>query len=289
MTANYTFLRNVDASFIAKMSIYEFDAIVRFIANIPNMASFPLPFILSVVLIVLQVGTVSLITVPLFLAAGIFHGFMDHRMLAKNVLYKKVGSIRTRILIEVMTDVSYVKANSYEPFYMKKLEDLRKMEIKTLNSMSFERALGNSILFLMPLASATLIIFLKHYINEEKVDVVVSLAIVSVLNLLRKPLRMISSLVDLYLDFEIGHKSLDRFFTLVRQKPVKEVNYPYLNVGEIKMFNCTGSVDRELQTHQLIDLIFDRNQEKNRKNAKSKMKKAQKKLKMMVLLNKSKT
>ena len=133
ITSNYSFLRNVDTSFIAKMSIYEFDAIILFIGNIPKMTSFPIPFLLTVALIVLQVGLVSLVMVPIFAITGILLAILDHRLLAKNLLYKKVGSLRTRILTELLSDIESIKANSWEDFYIKKLGQVRKKEIEALN------------------------------------------------------------------------------------------------------------------------------------------------------------
>ena len=65
--------------------------------------------------------------------------------------------------------------------------------------MSLDRAIGNSLLFLTPLVCSVLIIFGKYLFTSEKIDVELALAIVSVLNSLQKPLRILSSFVELYM------------------------------------------------------------------------------------------
>ena len=207
-----------------------------------------------------------MVMVPIFAITGIILAILDHRLLSKNLLYKKVGSLRTKILTELLSDIESIKANSWEDFFIKKLGRIRKKEIQALNDMSLDRAISNSLFFLTPLICSSLIIFLKRVINNEKLDVVVALAIVSVLNMLKEPLKTISSSVDLYLDFEIGHKSLRNFLNLVKQQPKKEITFPYLKVGEIKLFNCSASIEDDLKTLEILDMIFHRkNKKKKRK------------------------
>lgn len=114
MTANYKFLKNVDTRFIAKMSIYEFDAITKFMGNIPNFASFPFAFGLTLILIVYQVGSSSLILLPVFLITSMILAWLDHKMLKMNEKYKKIGSKRSLLITEMLYDMKSVKINSWE-------------------------------------------------------------------------------------------------------------------------------------------------------------------------------
>ena len=53
---------------------------------------------------------------------------------------------------------------------------------------------------------------------------------------------------------------------LVKQQPKKEINFPYLKVGEVKLFNCSASIEDDLKTLEILDTIF------HRKNKKKKIK-----------------
>lgn len=257
LTSNYSFLKNVDASFISKMSVSEFDSIIKFMSNVPRMIAFPFPFMLTVLLIVLQVGKVSLVVLVTFLAAGLIHALTDHSMIGKQNTYKKVGSLRIRILTEVMKDLSTLKMNSFEEVYLRKLKQIRRREVKSLNILSTQRAFSNSILILVPLLSACLIIFLVHIQEQRDIDVILSLTIVSSLNILKNPLKVASMMVDLYMDFQIGHKSLDNFFSKVKQKPEQRViQSSDLQMGEVRIFDCTGVIEHSLKSHSVIQSIF---------------------------------
>lgn len=215
MTANYKFLKNVDTRFIAKMSIYEFDAIIKFMGNIPNFASFPFAFLLTLALIVNQVGSSSLILLPVFAITSIILAWLDHKMLKMNEKYKKIGSKRSLLITEMLYDMKAVKINSWENFFFEKLSQVRKTEITVLNKLSLDRAVSNSLFFLTPILCSSLIIYFKKANTDETLDVGIAFAIVSVLNQLQRPLQILSSSVDLYIDFKIGHTSLSRFFTLI--------------------------------------------------------------------------
>lgn len=77
LTSNYTFLKSADSSFIAKISVYDFDAITSFLGNIPNFAAFPVAFFISLPLIVFKViGFNSLIMVPVFLSVLVLVGWI---------------------------------------------------------------------------------------------------------------------------------------------------------------------------------------------------------------------
>lgn len=267
VTSNYSFLQNVNGSFIAKMTIFEFDAIESFIGNIPNFASFPFTFVLAVTLIVLEVGTSSLVMLIAFLAASGVLLYLDRRMLKANLAYKKCGSKRTQLLTEMLSDIKSIKLNSWELYFTEKLKKVRKEEINLLNSLSRERAISNCIFFLIPLICATFIIGNKRLLGNEHLDVTVSLAIVTVLNSLQRPLKILASLLDSYLDFKIGHKSLDNFFKRIDQKPSQDkVQKSWIEVGEVKMFDCTGAIIDDLKMHELMDRIFHL-RKKNEKRA----------------------
>lgn len=269
MTANYSFLKNADTSFIAKMSIYEFDAIIKFMGNIPKIASFPITFSLVLTLIILQVGSSSLVLLVVFVLASLFLAYLDHKMLKMNKKYKKIGSKRTLILTEMLTDMRAVKINSWEVYFYKKLKQVRNNEITVLNKLSLDRAISNSVFFLTPILCSALIIFFEHKKNQQTLDVAVAFAIVSVLNQLQKPLNVLSSSVDLYIDFKIGHKSLSRFFNSITQKPQDYNNKPWLGLGEIRVFDCTGCLEDDLVTHKKIDKIFgirEKMENKGKKN-----------------------
>ena len=256
MTANYSFLKTVDTSFIAKMSIYEFDAIIKFMGNIPNFASFPFTFILSVSLIVNQVGSSSLVMLIVFLLASMFLAYLDHKMLFLNEKYKKIGSKRTLLLTEMLSDMREVKINSWEHYFGERLEKVRNREISVLNKLSLDRALSNCLFFLTPIICSALIIFIKHNSTNETLDIGVAFAIVSVLNQLQKPLNILSSSVDLYIDFKIGHTSLSRFFRYIPQKPDSFKNITELDIGEIRLSYCTGCLEDDIETHEQINKIF---------------------------------
>jgi ABC-type bacteriocin/lantibiotic exporter with double-glycine peptidase domain len=197
------------------MSIYEFDAIIKFMGNIPNFASFPFAFGLTLILIVNQVGSSSLVLLPVFLVTSIILALLDHKMLKMNEKYKKIGSKRTLLLTEMLYDMKAVKINSWEDFFFQKLSYVRKTEIGVLNNLSLDRAISNSLFFLTPIMCSSLIIYLKRKSSDESLDVGIAFAIVSVLNQLQRPLQILSSSVDLYIDFKIGHTSLSRFFSLI--------------------------------------------------------------------------
>lgn len=271
ITANYSFLKNVDVSFIAKMSIYEFDAIINFVGSVPEFLSFPITFTITMVLIILQVGKVTVSMAGLFMVAIIILGILNRRIIVMAIQYKKIGSIRTHLLTEVTSDMKSIKINSWEDLYQEKLKDLRKQEVKLLNSISFSRAMTITVIFLTPLLCSLLIISLDVFVNGDILDAVVCLAVVSMLSQLQKPLRTLAGCVDLYIDFEIGHKSLSDFFKLVSQKPINDLGQPWLERGEIKIFNCTGCIEEDLKIHRIIGKIFNRRGEKEANNEDSQL------------------
>lgn len=256
MTANFSFLKNADTSFIAKMSIYEFDAIIKFMGNIPNIASFPVTFSLVLTLIILRVGSSSMFLLVVFVVAALFLAYLDHKMLRMNKKYKKIGSKRTLVLTEMLSDMRAVKINTWEEYFKEKLKKIRNNEIRVLNELSLDRAFSNCLFFLTPIICSALIILFEYKKNNETLDVGVAFAIVSVLNQLQKPLNVLSSSVDLYIDFKIGHKSLSRFFESISQKPQDYNNKPWLDLGEVRVFNCTGCLEDDIVTHKKIDKIF---------------------------------
>lgn len=123
--------------------------------------------------------------------------------------------------------------------------------------------------FCNSILSSALIIFLEYRKTNTALDVGVAFAIVSVLNQLQKPLNILSSSVDLYIDFKIGHKSLSRFFKTISQKPQDYNNKPWLELGEIRVFDCTGCLEDDIVTHKKIDKIFGIRNNKKSKDKKN--------------------
>jgi len=263
MTANYSFLRNIDTSFIAKMTIYEFEAIIQFIGNIYNFVSFPFTFILAVVLIVSQVGESSLSILVIFTLVSLLLGYLEHKIMKASVPYKNQGSKRTKLLSEMMTDIKSIKINSWEEFYRMNLVKIRDKEAVMFDQMTLYKSICSSLISLTPLVCSVFIIMMKKVVNKEKVDVTLSLAIVTVLNQLQRPLKILSSSVDLYLDFEIAHTALKNFLKLIEQKPIHDFEKPWLKIGEIRLFDCSGCFEDDIKSTIIIDKIF------NRRNLKS--------------------
>ena len=259
MTSNYSFLRNVDPGFIAKMVLFEFESITNFIGSVPSFVSFPFTFSVIVALIVWQVGFWSLwIMVGVFFFNLIILIFINHRMVKMSLRYKQIGSMRAKVLSEIMTDIRTVKVNSWEEYYIDKLQKIRKNEIKSLNTVSFYLALSNSIFFLIPLVCSFLIILARQYLYQEgeQIDVVVAFAIISMLKQLQGPLKILAGCLDLYKDFQIGSTSLSNFFTFVKQKEDQGLEQPWLDVGQVRMFNCTGTIEDDMKVHTLTENIF---------------------------------
>jgi len=256
ITANYSFLKHGDTKFIARMSMYEFDAIVDFIGDIPNLLAFPFTLIMVIFLIVSKLGgmTFSLIIVLVFIC--ILLGIMNKTIIYRQNICKGIGSKRTRILLEMLSDIRSIKVNGWEEYLLTSLEMLRFKEVNTMNKISVIRAIEDALLHMTPVICSIVFIIGQQVIYNVEIDVEVSLAVLSVLTNLKSPLMLLSSYSDMYLNFRIAIKSLSQFFIEISQIPSSSNNYsPNLKLGEIEIFDCTLQVVDMLHIDQILARI----------------------------------
>lgn len=116
-TANISFLKLADSSLITKMFLFEFNIITGFVAQVPNLFSFPLIFSFSLIVMVYFISWTTLITLVMFIIAWVFLIFVTKKKAITAMREKYFSSKRSTIVQEVLSKLKLVKAGNYEKYF----------------------------------------------------------------------------------------------------------------------------------------------------------------------------
>lgn len=257
---NFQFLRYADASFVARIIFFEFDSIAVYITHVNKFFSIPITFLMSLgyIFLILKLSFFAILLT--FSITCILIYLIEKKISRKKLGFKNSGSERVLLITEILNNILSIKANLFEDFFTLKLQTYREKEKLYLKKLF----LWNNLLRLVCLFCIIGSIFFCLIFttgtaeNSQETELSQSLAIVALLNFLRKPLMDLSSTFDYLVEYRVAIKALNKFLNLISE--VEKIDIKNFETSEEPIielkFNCSF-VKQELEVIEAIEDILN--------------------------------
>jgi ABC-type multidrug transport system fused ATPase/permease subunit len=196
--ANISFLKVADSSLITKLFLFEFNIITGYVAQVPNLFSFPLIFAFSLIVMVKLISWTTLITFVIFIIAWVLLIFVTKKRALSAMKEKYFSSKRSMVVQEVLSKLKQVKAGKYELYFEMYLKQLRKQEVKAIKRIKDLSSVSNFIMRLTPLFSFLIIMYLEKKVRHKHLDVTTTFTLVGIIGAMKKPLRQFVLILNRY-------------------------------------------------------------------------------------------
>ena len=128
----------------------------------PFLFGFPAVFAICIVLLIVNLGAISLVGIGVFFSAFFACLFIFKQILGLRVVANKFTDARVTLMREILNNMKMVKYYAWEDAYEKNIQDVRGKEINTVRKMLFIRNFVIAMATALP-SVASLVTFLCMY------------------------------------------------------------------------------------------------------------------------------
>ncbi|KAG7193617.1 uncharacterized protein KQ657_000690 [Scheffersomyces spartinae] len=158
----------------------------------PFMLTFPIPFAICIVILIINIGAISLVGVGLVFILLILFGVLGAVMMGYRRKATKFTDSRVDSIKEVLTNLKIIKFYSWEGAYHKLISTIRKREMVNIFKMQVIRDLITALAFGMPiLVSCVTFLSLYGVDKEKRSNPAAIFSSVSLINILASQVIMI--------------------------------------------------------------------------------------------------
>lgn len=252
---NISFLQNADESLISKMVMFNLSHVLNFIGDLPDLFSFPLILFFSVITLYLNLGSYSLIVPLVFLIAWILITIMIRRIVRLELSIEFFSSKRILYVIESLSKFKSIKAEGFEAFYKKKIEQARIQEILFSKRMGMMNSL---VYFLVNLSGVLSIVLIQlaHYVANERLGIAKMATVVSIISSMQTPLIRFAKIFEYFHTYNHARRSLNYFLYQIPDKPKDTEIDERLMVGTVNINNCEAIMESDEKSKESIRRIF---------------------------------
>ncbi|WWC98841.1 hypothetical protein V866_005734 [Kwoniella sp. B9012] len=169
------------------------------ISRIDYCAQSPIQLIITLILLIIQIGPSALVGFSLFVVlAPLQTWFMKLSFEVRKKSMRWTDS-RSRLLRELLSSMEIIKVFTYEIPFLKRLSEFRRKEMVGVRKILVIRAANQALAFSVP-ALASVLAFVTYAATHDSLDPALIFTSLAFFNLLRQPLmflpRALSSLTD---------------------------------------------------------------------------------------------
>ncbi|WVQ63051.1 uncharacterized protein L199_001202 [Kwoniella botswanensis] len=169
------------------------------ISRIDYCAQSPIQLIITLILLIIQIGPSALVGFSLFVVlAPLQTWFMKISFKVRKKSMRWTDS-RSRLLRELLSSMEIIKVFTYEIPFLKRLSEFRRKEMVGVRKILVIRAANQALAFSVP-ALASVLAFVTYAATHDSLDPALIFTSLAFFNLLRQPLmflpRALSSLTD---------------------------------------------------------------------------------------------
>ncbi|KAK6906876.1 hypothetical protein I203_100863 [Kwoniella mangroviensis CBS 8507] len=169
------------------------------ISRIDYCAQSPIQLIITLILLIIQIGPSALVGFSLFVVlAPLQTWFMKLSFKVRKKSMRWTDS-RSRLLRELLSSMEIIKVFTYEIPFLKRLSEFRRKEMIGVRKILVIRAANQALAFSVP-ALASVLAFVTYAATHDSLDPALIFTSLAFFNLLRQPLmflpRALSSLTD---------------------------------------------------------------------------------------------
>lgn len=216
--SSHAFLKTADSSVIAKITLFDFNTILKFIGNLPNLFSFPIIFILSISVMIYFVSFSAAVIFGVFIIAWLTLILITRKMADQNLRYRYYGSQRSSIVAEIINKLDDMKANHFEEQFTERIKYMRHLEDHYIFQVDKYRAYAQFVMSMLPLCSILLVIFIEIR-RGSQMTVTTTFTIVSIIASMNKPLIRFVDVLDQYYMYINSKKAVNRLLFYIPDRP----------------------------------------------------------------------
>ncbi|CDK25303.1 unnamed protein product [Kuraishia capsulata CBS 1993] len=166
------------------------------IGFLPFLFCFPVPAIVSIVLLIINIGPSSLVGIAIFFLALIALGSTIKRLMFFRLRANKFTDGRVNLVKELLKNFKMIKYYSWEPSYVKNIEETRTAEMHNVFLMQIMRNIMVAFAIALPTVCSMISFLVLYGINSSRsvADIFSSLTLFQVLamQLIMVPLALAS-------------------------------------------------------------------------------------------------
>ena len=119
---------------------------------------------------------------------------------------------RVRLTQEILLGIRVIKYYCWESFFTEKIASLRKKELKYLRAIGMVRGVVSAVTTTTP-AFASIITFIVYKLRGGTLEPAILFSSVALFNLLRTPLNLLPSVINMFADASVALKRVGDFLT----------------------------------------------------------------------------
>lgn len=146
--------------------------------------------------------------------------FIHISLVSTRRTFSAIGNRRSLILLEMIPNTMFVKANAMEDYFEKRLKTMRKEEILKMKKLHLFSSIANFFYETLPIICSVIIIGSYSRLNNGKsLQPSTAFSLVAILKLLASPLRLISEAIDNFWNYKRASKCYEEYYEGVEDKP----------------------------------------------------------------------
>jgi ABC-type transport system involved in cytochrome bd biosynthesis fused ATPase/permease subunit len=239
----------------------------------PAMVSSPVAISFSAVLVVIQLADLNVLFMGSATALMIIFLMVLLNWLTKKVTkgrdqYSRIESKSAIKLQELVTNINFVRVNSFQGIFNKMLLKLRSNAEKALRLVHRSYGVIEFILILTPFLFGSVIAILYNFTSENKIEASQTITIVSMMVAVTVPMRALSDSLRKWKIAEVAYKCINSFFETLIHKKKELVEDTGIRIGEIELSNCYFVSDQGASVKRVNDVFNEVSKEDLKQSSK---------------------
>ena len=218
---NIEFMSKTDASFVAKMLLYETIPIHNFMNSLVNFTAAPVSIIYAYIFIFFQFQSrqISIFIIVYSIAVIIFIAFLHRRMIVHKKIYRALGCQCSGHIEEMIEKTDYIRANSMQSIILRKIWGYRKRMRSALKTMNGIEAIFD-LLFSSPVLASTMVVFsAQQGLVGDDIDAATIFTLISAFGSLRAVFASLSEGLGTFQDYQPSMSLFKLFYNKISLSP----------------------------------------------------------------------
>lgn len=254
--SNISFLVNADGNVISKITQFEIQKISKFVGKVPDVAGFPVAVTLSCIAMVYFISWGTMVILVIFGITWLLLFILAKLQSWKNLKNEYFSSMRGQKIDEIIKDVETMKFSNFENNLKMVINQLREREIKFRAKSNYYKNISTFVMSTSIITAILIIIVVETYLNEDKLSVAKTYAIVAIMGNLSKPMKEFVNILEQYFYYNNAVDAMNKILFVLSLKPEDSEIDKKINQGEIRVEECTIEIEDNDEVRKIIDGIF---------------------------------
>ncbi|OLN87153.1 Oligomycin resistance ATP-dependent permease YOR1-like protein 2, partial [Colletotrichum chlorophyti] len=198
--------------------------------------SAPLSIIITIVLLIVNLGYSALPGLGVLFLSMILLGKAAHSLLGRRTTINKLTDSRLSLTSEMLQSIRFIKLFAWESSFLRRIENIRKDEIESVQVLQATRDAIQSIGVVFPVF-ASMLSFIAYALTRHQLSPAPVFASLALFNQIRFPLSIFPVALGQVIDAHASVKRIQEF--LLSEEATEEFDHDYDNKHAIKIENAT--------------------------------------------------